>query len=378
MAGLWRVLLGFMLTGSLLAETYHVAPDGKDGDPGSKGWPMRTIGAALQRAKAGDRVVVREGEYNERLILPRSGITSKPITLAAEGKVVIRPPETQGVRHGLVGKEIGHWVIEGFEIVDAQQGIKFKNGHDLVVRRCVVRGSETGFSLEGEKAENLLIEEVECSGNRQGGFDVARGVAMNNVTFRGCKSHHNECDLGTDGFGISHSCKTEDVVFEKCEAYENGSDGFDIGGQGGVVLQDCESHHNGTRIWGGNFKCWNPGSKLVRCTGWVTGKKSDANFEISGEDVELLNCTSGENADSGIAVSGPDVLVTGCIIAFAKKQAIKLKTDKNPKASIIARDNLLFQCGEPGAIRLGQDGNHEGDPRFINPQNHDYRTGIEP
>jgi alpha-N-arabinofuranosidase len=69
---------------------FQVATNGSDSNPGTKRAPFRTIQRAAERAQAGDRVIVREGVYRERIDPPRGGTSeSKRITYqAASGERV--------------------------------------------------------------------------------------------------------------------------------------------------------------------------------------------------------------------------------------------------------------------------------------------------
>jgi uncharacterized protein DUF1565 len=58
----------------LLSQTFYVANNGNDGNPGSIDHPFLTIQHALDVAKEpGDTVLVRAGTYHERLTFPHSG-----------------------------------------------------------------------------------------------------------------------------------------------------------------------------------------------------------------------------------------------------------------------------------------------------------------
>jgi hypothetical protein len=356
-------------------KTLVVSTAGDDGGAGTRASPLKKISAALKKVEPGDKVIVLAGKYNETITLPRSGEEGKPITLTGEGQVIIDPSsdgKDQG--HGIVGRNVGYWVIEGFDCGHAVQGIKFKDCHDLIIRKCKAHDAEFGLGLEGVKADRLLYEDIEIYNNVAGGLDVNNPVAMDHVVFRRCSAHHNACKGGTDGFGISHNCTAKDVRFEYCQAFENGSDGFDLSGHKGygVTVLGCIAHHNGTKMWGANFKCWNPGSTFINCVGWATGATNDGNFEAHGENITFIHCTSGENRDSGFAISGKNAKLINCIIADSKKHALKFyKDDKHPDVSCTADHCLFFNCGDNGPLEL--DRNISGDPHFADAAKGDFR-----
>jgi hypothetical protein len=67
--------------------SYYVAPNGSDSNPGTDASPLRTITAAVQRMKAGETTVVKDGVYEESSIrFSTSGTADKPITLKAQNK----------------------------------------------------------------------------------------------------------------------------------------------------------------------------------------------------------------------------------------------------------------------------------------------------
>jgi len=358
------------------AAAIFVSNRGDDGAAAARETPLKTIKAALERAVPGVKITVLEGTYAEAVTFAKAGAEGKPISLVAEGKVTI---DVGGCKDNnklaVVGRGVGHFVIEGFEIVGYVQGLKFKDCHDIVVRRCRAHQGHVGLSLEGSKAQKMLFEDVELAGNEAGGLDVSDGVALEDVTFRRCTAHDNACKGGNDGFGISHGCTAKDVRFEYCASYNNGSDGFDISGRKGfgVTLLGCVAHHNGTKMWGTNFKCWNPGSRFINCVGYVTGKDNDGNFEVLADDITLINCTCGENGDCGMKIRGKNARLINCLFTAAKKQAVWLVHDKDhPDASLTAEDCLVSGCA-PGDIPLGKDGNLEGDALFYNVPAGDYR-----
>jgi hypothetical protein len=67
------------------AETYYVAANGKDSNPGTASQPFLTIQKAANIVNSGDSVIVRAGQYNERVTIKRSGSANSPITFRGEG-----------------------------------------------------------------------------------------------------------------------------------------------------------------------------------------------------------------------------------------------------------------------------------------------------
>jgi serine/threonine-protein kinase len=350
-----------------------VSPRGKPDAPGTPAAPL-TLSAALEKVQPGGEIVVTAGTYREPIYLTHSGEPGKPIRLSAEGKVVIEGSGNEEASpYGLVGRRAGWWTIEGIEFKGFSQGVKLVNAQHITIRNCKIRACGTAFALEGTEARGILVEDVEASESRESGFDIAKGVAVEDVIFRRCSSHHNICSEGGDAFGLSHGCVAKNLRYENCIAYENGSEGFDIGrGMGEVVLIGCIAHHNGRTMWGANFKAWRPDVKLINCAGWATGKETDGNFELRGDSQLLLNCTSGENSDTGIVIAGENVRVINCIIAGAFKTAARIKKDPNPKASCTVEDTLIFECPNAGAVPIGKKGNFSANPKFIDAQKGNY------
>src|ERR1700688_4691913 len=54
-----------------------------DHNPGSRQKPLKTISAAAAKVSAGDRVVIRRGDYRETVIITASGTEKAPIIFEA-------------------------------------------------------------------------------------------------------------------------------------------------------------------------------------------------------------------------------------------------------------------------------------------------------
>jgi hypothetical protein len=128
------------------AATYYVATTGNDANSGTSASPWKTVAKAVSTMAAGDTTYVRGGTYNEGAIrFKRSGTQASPIKLLnapGESPVIhFIDPSSTGYHRIVIQHELGSnkaigWItIEGFEINNGYEGIKYYNLHDSVIRR---------------------------------------------------------------------------------------------------------------------------------------------------------------------------------------------------------------------------------------------------
>ena len=127
------------------AATYYVTTNGNNGNPGTSSQPWRTVAYAVSRMSAGDTTYVRGGTYNEVGIRFRySGTSAQPIKLINypnEFPIIDFINQNDPSHRILIQNASGYnraigWItIEGFEIRDGYEAIKYYNLHDSVIRR---------------------------------------------------------------------------------------------------------------------------------------------------------------------------------------------------------------------------------------------------
>ncbi len=170
----WLSLLVMSIATAAPAETYCVAKDGSDKNPGTKAEPLRTIQRAVSLARAEDTILVRGGVYCEPVVLRFSGQEGKPIVLKNyPGERPVIQPGERGERppgHGVLlqaqegyQKPIGWITIEGLEIRYGHDGVKFYNAHDIVIRSCHIHENwNQGILGNGNR---VLIDRNIIAGN---------------------------------------------------------------------------------------------------------------------------------------------------------------------------------------------------------------------
>jgi hypothetical protein len=214
-------------TGLADAATYYVAMSGNDGHPGTSSQPWRTVAYAVNKMVAGDTTYVRGGIYNERLIrFGRSGTSSAPIKLlnhpgqspiieCADGGAILSPPPYHRPSKAYMiliqnfsglNQAMGWITIEGFEIRNCYNAIKFHNAHNLTIRRNWIHDGWPGSAILGAGGVDVRIEGntishngflIENIGGHVGGYAIyangSRFTIVNNLFYDSAGYHiqHN-------------------------------------------------------------------------------------------------------------------------------------------------------------------------------------------
>lgn len=163
---------------SLFLSQYYVAPDGSDRNPGTEELPFRTIQKAARSAAPGSTVYIKQGRYNERVVIKVSGnseqgfITFRPYMddkVIIDGSGLRRNKDTNG--DCIIYMEDKNYIrIQGFEITDITvkdgSGIRiYGSGSYIEIldnRIHEIRGKNamgiTVYGTDGKSVNNLLID----------------------------------------------------------------------------------------------------------------------------------------------------------------------------------------------------------------------------
>ena len=160
-------ILSLVLSGSLQAATYYVAPTGADSNPGSVSLPFQTIQAGVNAAGAGDTIIVQDGTYSApssctdpngsmAVNIGKAGTASAPITLMAANKwkAVL---DAQMLCHSYINfqEASAWWIIQGFEIKNGYSGGVWSNsggGKNVTLRGLRIHniGNRSNSTTTGE------------------------------------------------------------------------------------------------------------------------------------------------------------------------------------------------------------------------------------
>lgn len=243
------LLAAVLAAGPASATTYHVAPSGNDGHPGTAGAPWATLQHAADEVGAGDTVLVHDGTYRGFQI-ETSGTADAPIVFRAVGtSALINDENPVRGQHNVNVEGASYVVIEGFRVRDAAvAGIRVVEARGVVVRNNVVGpngrwGVFTGFAPDVQILDNVTFG----SGLEHGIYVSNSDGPDDNPTVRGNESYGN----GRNGIQLNGDCYAggdgtlDGGVIEDNVVHDNTNKGLSIISAPGVRIQNNLIYDNG-------------------------------------------------------------------------------------------------------------------------------------
>lgn len=256
---------GLALPAAPAGRTLHVAPDGDDANPGTRGAPLRTIGAAARAAAHGTRpatVLVAPGVYRENVKTGASGRAGAWVRYLSSvkwgAKVVGDGTEASWTNYGQ------HVEIAGFDLsgsgriglLNYGSWVRMRGNH---VHDLQVSGGCTGDGGGGIVNANYKASHGEIVGNVVHDIGVpgaclgVHGIYYSNLNGR----IENNVVYRASAWGIHLWHAADQVNIANNTVFANGSDKMG----GGIVVGTGDSPGGvtltGTRIVD-NIVAWNP------------------------------------------------------------------------------------------------------------------------
>ncbi|POZ58201.1 hypothetical protein LYSIN_02985 [Lysinibacillus sphaericus] len=149
-------------------QAIYVATNGNDDNVGTKSKPFRTLKKAASEANAGTTVLIRKGNYHEKLVVKHSGTKSKPITFKAynKEKVVLSGKDLKDVEQDValvVINNKNYVTISGLTIKDLSTDLAGET-----VMGIYVTGSSSHITLE-----NNHVQRIETHADDGNGHGIA-------------------------------------------------------------------------------------------------------------------------------------------------------------------------------------------------------------
>ena len=224
------------LSQQAVANTYYVAINGNNNNPGTANAPWRTLQYAVDAIAPGDTILVKAGTYVGCRI-GKSGQAGAPKTLKADAgaAVLINAPgpsnaHSSNIEIELFDSTVSDWVIDGFEVANSpHHGIDIRVTRAITVQNCYTHHNGTP-TVRGDGIF-LAFSDYPVIQNNETSFNSEHGIYHSNSgdhpTIRGNRSHDNAAagmhfngDLSQGGDGIISF-----AVIERNIIYENGVKG---------------------------------------------------------------------------------------------------------------------------------------------------------
>ena len=247
------------IVGAVTANTYYIAVDGNDNQPGSSAKPWATFQHAYNTISGGDTLIIKDGLYDQQFnagdrIYEEEIFSSygNGIPSGTENAyTVIKAENDWGV---VVADELTISPASCIQI----QGIHFLNGgymsgsHHIKIIRCSFKGiacegNETVISA-GTGCSYILFEECFAYGCNRYKF-MAYGdqnVTTEKIIFRRCVSRHDYHDPSSNWGGqcatfTSYDC--HDFMMQNCISINSGDDDENLYGYlyGGIWFENKET-----------------------------------------------------------------------------------------------------------------------------------------
>ncbi len=204
----------------LPAATYHVSPSGSDGWAGSPANPLKTVGAACNKARPGDRVQIRAGTYVEQINLYANGdpnawivITAddpnnRPIIKARPGAYSVFSIGTMPDANLNGGVSASYYQLDNLVITsDAAQspeanGIQIVNwSNHIRVWNCHVHHCGAGGIVTRHKCDYLDIRGNEVAYNCFTSIYQGSGISFLNNTWQGNETSYHSFIIDNHIYG---------------------------------------------------------------------------------------------------------------------------------------------------------------------------------
>ena len=330
------------------AATYEVAqqhPQANDEGPGTPERPWKSLGRAASAVRAGDLVVVHDGNYRESVVVKASGTHQQPITFAAApgAHVVLTGADRlTGWRksesglpiylvnwpHRFIGwsKNMAHpddeyhrlvgrceqVMIDGYPLRQVLSADRLAPGAFFadVTNRTLQVWDVGSRDLNKVHAEASVRSEVlRC----EGGYvhlDGLRFIFAANpaqhgaVVLAGSHDRMEDCVIECmNASGATFSAP--DLIVSRCTFRDNGQLGFGANGAHNLLFTECIVENNNLK---GFDRGWEAGGdKLVLCrdavlerTRFVRNRGAGIWFDIGNEHCTVRQCLIADNEDSGI------------------------------------------------------------------------------
>lgn len=220
--GIYKTLEECKANCNIPSNIYYVAIDGSDNNPGTESKPFRTVQKAASVVNPGELVYVKQGTYNEKVKITRSGSVNKNITFKPypRHQVIIDGTNISlswQIKEGLVdirssvsGEKVEYVRLSGFKIQNSMiNGISAKNFSNITIDDNHTY-STVSSGIWANSGNNLIIDKnnVELAGKTSGQAEEC--ISISTIDTFEIKNNYvhdsGQPSLGAEGIDAKSGC----------------------------------------------------------------------------------------------------------------------------------------------------------------------------
>lgn len=232
------------MSGPVLAADYHVSASGTTNNVCSAANPCRQIRHAIPLAKAGDNILVADGQYLGFTMSSKSGTAASPITIKATGSnaQILPTTDRSDNRDNILLSHSDHVVIDGLKTFNApRSGLRLDQSHNVKITNSTL-GNNTTWGIFTNHSNDVVIEKNDIYGSKNqhgvylsnsGDRPIVRENTLYNNKLSGVQLN---ADLSTGGGrNVVGDGLITGAVIERNTIYGNGT-----GGAAGINLDGVQ------------------------------------------------------------------------------------------------------------------------------------------
>jgi hypothetical protein len=236
------------------------------------------LSSAISSAQPGDLIEMADGVYKGKIRSSLSGTKENPITLCGSKQAVLTLERIDS--DYVIYVQGSHWVLEGFTVTNAKQGVRFAYGGHNVIRNLLIYNlGQEAISLKGFSSYNRI------EGNHI--HDIGKAAPMYGEGVYIGTAESQQCQWSNCGFDHSdHNVVINNIIGPNVTAQH-------------VEVKKGSSHNqiSGNKFYGAGMVDYSGSANYA----WV--KVAGNNCVISnneGHDSPVGNGISIESSDDGV------------------------------------------------------------------------------
>jgi parallel beta-helix repeat protein len=248
------LLGGLLFPRAATADTYYVATNGDDANPGTQEKPFRTVQKGLSALQSSDTLFLREGTYAESIsnynqTLPAGTSWDSAVTIAAfEGETVTLQPSGGGDVLTLAASYIQYMIFDRL-VIDAsgtQNGVAVVGGaHHIRIQNGEIKNAPAHgvFTADASSTSHIELVNLKVHDNGSSRFDHGLYIGTPDSLIDGCDIYNNS-GYGIHVYNGTEGKSTSNTIIRNNHVHDNRDGGITISHGDNIQVYDNFVYNN--------------------------------------------------------------------------------------------------------------------------------------